>query len=300
MENAVFSFNRFGRYFRSDFLNCVRNYGISFLVLSSMALSADIFNGLFSFTLTGAHEWHGTPEPVRLGLFFLFFMVLIITSPAKLYGYVTDRRDGTAFLMLPASRLEKYLSMVLNTCIIVPLLFVIDYLCLDGIVCLIDPTCGVSIIHRITVDLADFRADMIQFINVGGASDPNAMEILNSISPALNPWIFVDDIIGVSIVFLLGALIFKTGKAGKTLGSVVVIALSLELVLSPIIGVTMFSKIHSLYSSGADMTLDMIQSHFPFLSWCIRNLVLFDFINDTIMNGLMLFFVWLRFKNLKH
>lgn len=303
MESAAFSFNRFRRYFRSDFLNCVRNYGISFLVLCTMAVTTDVFNGLFSFAVTGGHEWHGMIEPVRFVMFFIFLMVVIITSPAKLYGYVTDKKEGTAFLMVPASRFEKYLSMVLNACVIVPLLFITVYMGLDLLVCLFDPTCGVSMAHRLLVDLADLRQNLVHSIPMGDLQEfgeANAIELINNISPAFTPWLFVDDVIGGSIIFLLGALIFRSGKAGKTLGSLILIVLSLEMVLSPIIGLTLFSKLHSIYSSGADMSLDLIQGQFPFIFWTFKHVALADTVSDTLSNGLMLFFVWLRLKNLKH
>jgi len=303
MESAVFNFNRFRQYYRSDFLNCVRNYGISFLVLCTMAVTTDIFNGLFSFAVTGGHEWHGMIEQVRFVMFFIFLMVLIISSPAKLYGYVTDKKQGTAFLMLPVSRFEKYLSMVLNACVITPLLFIFVYLGFDLLVCLIDPTCGVSMLHRLFVDIVDFRQNLVQSIpmeELREMGEANTIGLINSISPAFTPWLLVDDVIGAAVVFLLGALIFKSAKAGKTLGSVIVIALSLEMILSPIIGFTMFSKLHPLLSSGADVSLDLIQEQFPFVFWTIRHLALADTVSDTITNCLLLFFVWLRFKNLKH
>ena len=303
MESAAFNLNRFRRYFRSDFLNCVRNYGISFLVLSTMAVTTDIFNGLLSFTVSGGHEWHGMIEPVRFGLFMVILIVLTITSPAKLYGYVTDKKEGTAFLMIPVSRLEKFLSMVLNACVIVPLLFIIVYLGLDLLVCRLDPTCGVSMLHRLTVDIADLKANLVNTIpmeELAEMGEANAKEMIGIISSALNPWLLLDDVASGFIIFLLGALIFKSGKAGKTLGSLIVISLSLEMILSPVIGFTMFSKLHAISVSGADFSIGYFQSCFPFLYWSLKHLALLDTVSDTLVNCLLLFLVWLRLKKMKH
>ena len=303
MESAAFNFNRFRNYFRSDFLNCVRNYGISFLVLSTMAVTTDIFNGLFSFTLSGGQEWHGMIEPVRFLLFFIILVVLTIVSPAKLYGYVTDKKEGAAFLMIPVSRFEKFLSMVLNACVIVPLLFIIVYLGLDLLVCRLDPTCGVSMLHRLTVDIADLKTNLVNTIPMEEFSEmgeANAKEMAGIISSALNPWLFLDDIASGFIIFLLGALIFKSGKAGKTLGSLILITLSLEMILSPVIGFTMFSKLHSISMSGADFSLEDFRSYFPFIYWSLKHVALLDTVSDTLVNCLLLFLVWLRLKKMKH
>jgi hypothetical protein len=39
---------------------------------------------------------------------------------------------------------------------------------------------------------------------------------------------------------------------------------------------------------------------FPFFSWVLRNLAILDTISDTLMNGLLMFFLWLRLKKIKH
>ena len=135
MENEVFNFNRFWRYLKSDFNAFVSRYGISLLVMSTMAVTTDAFNGMFSFLLTG--QWVGTVAPVRYLLFAIFGIIVMFTSPAKLYGYLTDRKEGSAFLMLPASRLEKYVSMVLITGVVVPFIFCLIYFGLDIVVCMV-------------------------------------------------------------------------------------------------------------------------------------------------------------------
>ena len=54
-------------------------------------------------------------------------------------------RNGQ-WIELPASRLEKYLSMMLVCLVIAPLAFFCIYLLGDAIICLIDKQCGISIV----------------------------------------------------------------------------------------------------------------------------------------------------------
>ena len=70
MENDVFSWNRFWRYLKSDFNSFISRFGVSLLVMSTMAVTTDAFNGLFSFFLTG--NWIGMTEALRMILFVIF------------------------------------------------------------------------------------------------------------------------------------------------------------------------------------------------------------------------------------
>jgi hypothetical protein len=122
-----------------------------------------------------------------------------------------------------------------------------------------------------------------------------------SIRSILTPWLYFDDIIQISLLFLLGALIFKKSKTGKTLGSLILISISLNLLLTPIMSLTMFDKFKMMAEmSDADITLGTMEQMFPFFSWVLRNLAILDTISDTLMNGLLMFFLWLRLKKIKH
>lgn len=293
MENEVFNLNRFWRYLKSDFDAFISRYGISLLVMSTMALTTDAFNGLISFFITG--EWHGMNEPLRFILYVIFAIIVLITSPAKIYGHLTDRKEGSEFLMLPASRLEKFISMVLITCILVPFIFNLIYFGLDVLVCMVDPTCGTSMFRRL------FLTDLSPILEMGGDELAEMSQYLTSIASAATPYLYFDDLIQTSLLFLLGAIIFKTSKTGKTLGCLILIGLSLEMVATPILALSFFDKFRVLAESDfSGFTPETFQTTFPFISWVGRHLVLADTLSDTIMNCLLLFLVWLRLKKMKH
>jgi hypothetical protein len=289
MGSNVLNMNRFRRYFRSDLRAAVSNYGITFLVFSTLAVTAYLLHGLFFLTTSG--EWYAMSSSLRIALFVISGLTVLISSPAKLYGHLTDRREGSAFLMVPVSRLEKFVSMVLISCIIIPFSFGLIYLTLDSLVCLIGPACGDSLFQII------FKSSP-SFIN----TIPDLHIYKESFRSILTPWLYFDDIIQIALLFLLGALIFKKSKTGKTLGSLIIISISLKLLFTPIMSLAMFDKFRMMAEmmSDANITLEAIEQMFPFFSWVLRNLAILDTISDTLMNGLLMFFVWLRLKKLKH
>lgn len=295
MENEVLNWNRFWRYFKSDFKAFISRYGISLLVLSTMAVTTDAFNGLFSYVLAG--HWIGIPVSLRFILFAVFSIVLLFTAPAKLYGHLTDRKEGSAYLMLPASRLEKFVSMILITGVLVPLAFGLIYFGLDIIVCMFDHTCGQSMFNLLF--LTDFKSLISSSI---AAPEMQAWDLyMNGITSAFTPFLYLDDIFQTIMLFLLGALIFKTSKTGKTLGCLILLGLSLEMILSPIIAVTFAGKYETLkVMSENTFTPELFSETFPFISWVARHVILVDTISDGLVNCGILFLIWLRVSRLKH
>lgn len=293
MENDVFSWNRFWRYLKSDFNSFISRFGVSLLVMSTMAVTTDAFNGLFSFFLTG--NWIGMTEALRMILFVIFGIIVMITAPAKLYGYFTDRKEGSAMLMLPASRLEKYVSMVFITGIVVPFIFGVIYFGLDIMVCMVDHTCGKSLFNLL------FYTDFTSLFGGIPAEMQDWSQYMTNITSVFTPFLYIDDIFYTLMLFLLGALIFKTSKTGKTLGCLILLALSLEMVLSPIIALTFMDKFRILSEGGFDdMTYEMFTQTFPLISWMGRHIILVDTVSDGLMNCLVLFLIWLRYSRMKH
>ena len=298
MESNVFNMNRFWRYFKSDFNAFISRYGISLLVLSTMAVTTDAFNGLFSYVLAG--QWIGIPVPLRFILFAIFSVVLVMTAPAKLYGHLTDRKEGSAYLMLPASRLEKFVSMILITGVLVPLAFGLIYFGLDIMVCMFDHTCGQSMFSLL------FFTDFKSLIGSSIAASDFEMQdwglYMNGITSAFTPFLYLDDIFQSIMLFLLGALIFKTSKTGKTLGCLILLGLSLEMILSPIIAVTFMGKYETLkaISASGSFTPELFSETFPFISWIARHVILVDTISDGLVNCGILFLIWLRVSRMKH
>lgn len=143
MSNEVFSFPRFRKYFRYDITQLWRNNGKAVLMLGGISLIVYIIWVIFSLLITGT--WQAPTLPTRIVVFFVGWIILLFYQ-TRTYGYLTEKRAGSSWLMVPASTLEKFVSMLIISIILEPLAYTASYLLVDGIIALADPTAGQAII----------------------------------------------------------------------------------------------------------------------------------------------------------
>ena len=143
MKNQVFDFGRFWNYFKFDLKQMWRNHSKPALFIGGMGLMLYIIWVLFALVFTGS--WHGPVLPARIAIFTVAFTVLELYQ-TRTYGYLTDKQKGAAWLMIPASRTEKFISMLLITLIVIPVVFLVVFFAVDSILSLVDPTVGNSIL----------------------------------------------------------------------------------------------------------------------------------------------------------
>ena len=141
--SEVFNFQRFWTFFKYDLKQMWRNHFKVALFLGFLPLLLYIVwvIGSLSFTRT----WVAPSLPVR-AVFFYVAVLIIILYQARTYGHLTDRQKGANYLMIPASVTEKFTSMMVNTLVVIPLLFGGVYLLLDGLLSLVDPGYGRAIV----------------------------------------------------------------------------------------------------------------------------------------------------------
>ena len=144
MKSEVFNGQRFWSYFKYDFTQMWRNHvkaaigiGLSGLILYVITVG---------FNLIFGNGWQGPGLAARLVVFIVAFTALELYQ-TRTYGYLTDKRKGSAWLMNPASTFEKWLSMMLMTILVLPFLFLGVYFVSDLLVAAFDPTTGESILH---------------------------------------------------------------------------------------------------------------------------------------------------------
>lgn len=197
MNNNTFSFSRFGRFFLFDLKRWASSYGPAFLTTCLMPVILYFIVGAFSLVFD-AH-W-AAPEIISRAIVLGFTAaILFITYPASVYGFITDKQAGSDYLMIPASTLEKFLSMMLNVLVVVPVVFFLVYAGADALLCAIDGRCGLSLIAS-SREAIDFLVDF------GDTFD-------DEMSPASISlfWIYLN--FGISILyFLLCAICFKKHK----------------------------------------------------------------------------------------
>jgi len=289
MNNDVLNMNRFGRYLVTDIKNAVSKFGISLIVMVTISVTGYLLAGFFSL-LVGA-QWHSLGIVGRSTLFGLATLVVFLSAPAKIFGFLTDKREGSAYLMVPVSPMEKTISMVIVTCIVLPFVFFAFYFSFDQIICLIDPKCGDSII--LTMNEGIFK------LNNSWASFP--VELQNTLPQDLFnkwPWLYLDDMAQVLLIFLYGAIIFKSSKPAKTVGCLILISIALSMIFTPIMTHGAYEKFKTAMETG--MTPDQIMEMFPFYSWMLKHAVLMDCITDTVVNVGLFLLIWRRVKRITH
>ena len=293
--NDIFDFRRFGKYFASDIRTCAANYGLSLLALTILApIATELITAGFSLLLD--LTWQGAWLGLRVGVFAIAMLCLVVTMPVKCYGKLTDKQYGAFWLMLPASRLEKFVSMLLICCIIAPALGLGIYIGIDTLICAIDHTCGQSMIAG-AIDLID---KMTTFkMNMGGVEVDVPKESIMALEngskffrQVTNPWLYIDELLCVSLPFLLGAICFKKGKTVNTFLAMAAFSMALSMLLTPLM-MAMVSKF-AMAASEENAVMMMFESGF------YNNLIWIDIVSDTLLYGGIIAGIWFRIKTLKH
>jgi hypothetical protein len=111
--NEVFDIKRLGRLIKYEVINYIPNFFKSLLIFASVIAAVWIF----SLTV----DFNACPHS-RAGLVNVLFVLAIVLSPFIVYKDMNDRKKGYIYAMIPASTLEKLLSMIVLCVVIVPLL----------------------------------------------------------------------------------------------------------------------------------------------------------------------------------
>lgn len=197
-----FDFSRFGKYLGYDLVNAKNRYGLSAMITGVLLAVVFVFFQLFSLLFLGSFEQF--PLPVKIISFACIMVVMTVAAPVKLYGFLTEKRAGSDWLLIPASSLEKFISMLVVLCIVLPLTVLVTSGLTDIILSAIFPTVyGDSIILNlkdIAVKTANFFKD----------NDHISVTTAGYASLLLNLWQPI-------LIFALGAMIFKSGKVSKTI-----------------------------------------------------------------------------------
>ena len=208
--------------------------------------------------------------------------MLFITYPKNVYGYITEKRAGSMLLMIPASTLEKFLSMMLNTLIIVPAIFVGIYLAADGLICLCDSSCGGTL-------AASFTDALARIASFAYTTDSPIRVSMFSI--------YMQFAFAI-LFFLLGALLFKKHKILYP----ILIFIGFNMVMSMLFGL--------LFTTGLiDMDTLMKWSQLfagkyltdpDFISWAVPFANVAATLWDILIVSAFACAVFFRLKTIKH
>lgn len=285
-KSDIFNIDRFWRYLKTDLSQDIQNYGLSLLIVSCFGLIAYLVLLLFHTLNPSNIGWNGLPLSGRTAIYIIAAVVVCLTAPVKCYGSLTEKKSGTAFLMLPASRLEKYISMILISIIIIPVVFNVVFLALDLLVCAVDPRNGDTIIMMFS--------NAFNRVEALGITDMNGNPFTD-IEAFLSPWLYIDDVLGMALIFLLGALCFKRSKTAKTIGSLIIVVTVLSLIATPF-AAHKFADLSTMDING----FEELRTQAPFAVFCLEHIALVDTISDQLVNIGLMVAIWFRLKTLKH
>ena len=294
MKNDIFNFRRFGKYFATDFRTCWANYGLSLLTISLLSPLV-LYVIIVTINQIMHNTWDGPDIGLRVFAFAVAMICMVVTMPVKCYGKITEKQYGSFWLTLPASRLEKFISMILMTCIIVPVSGALLYLGLDALICAFDHTCGQNLFAGGTEllqrmgEAKDVTLNLIdESITIEDAT--LAQEIVRQMN---NPWMYIDEIFCFTLPFLLGAVFFRNGKTVKTFIALFAISTVPGMICSPIMTNWVMEMFNNL-NEDPDAILQMFNNKL------FKNLVLIDTVTDTVTNLALMVGIWFRIKTLKH
>lgn len=288
MKTDIFNFRRFGKYLASDIRTCLANYGLTLLSLTFIVLLVT-YAVTVGMNLLFDHVWEGPELTLRVTEFTLAFFVTVILAPTRCYGKITEKQYGSFWLTLPASKLEKFISMTLIISLMIPLIAAILFLSADALICAIDSTCGESIISG-----ARNLLTRILEIKVSGTIDGDVIpeSAVRFINQMTNPLLYLDDFIGLSLPFLLGAVFFKKNKIAKTFIAMIAISAAASAILTPYANEWSREMMQIAKSDIDPETL--------FSMGIFRHAALLDTISDTVTNIVLLAAIYFRIKTLKH
>ena len=227
----IFSFDRFVKYFKYDLVNAKSNFGLALLILGFLPLMTYIVSNLFSLIFTG--QWIGATAGTGIGgaAVSASYIISSIILGIKLYGSITDKKAGSNWIMIPASTFEKFLSMIL-------IVFVIAPLCLAALLLLSD------LILSLVPGYHSIRGWIGEVV---GTMAENGFQV-NYIAMI---WLMWGQ---YALAFLLGAIIFKKAKVGKTILWMFIISAVLGVFMTKLIGVTNITENFIKEASVVDMS----------------------------------------------
>ena len=209
--NNSFSFNRFNKVLAYDWKRFIRNFGITLLVWISIPVMFWVTSLVFDLEV----------EPfVRIPIIYSLIAITVMSAPSRIYGKVNLPREGVGFALLPATSMEKFVSMFLYCSLATPALTLIGAFLVDCLMTLL-PFGGFKEFIPLMTILSDSG-----FGNL----------MLALLALVTTAW-------AESSVFMFGNMVFKRRKGGKTFGWALLIMFTLVMIFELTDGWVLFDYI---------------------------------------------------------
>ena len=279
--NNTFAFNRFKNLLLKDGKMYIRNFGTGLIVFCCLNAIFWIFNLLFGSE---------TMPPVRFGMLCVWTALAMMMVPEKVYGKANLSREGVSFAMLPASSLEKFVSMFIYCAIVTPIIVFFGGYLVDTLLSLFpfggfDKPIRLYTLNEIVSRMMTDNEGVAQMgeLNI-------SVEKLFPIGVMRTSLYF--GIIQWAAIFMLGNMLFKKHKAGKTFACY----LGIGYLLSTIFGATMVAN-----SKHLELWLESIEGYSAeemVRLW--HNMTIWGMIIGIIITGVLLYFTYRKIKTQKY
>ena len=273
--NETFDFKRFWTYFKYDLKQMWRNHSKAAILIGGASALFYVVWVMFSLVFT--QSWHTPPVEARFLVFGLAFGILELYM-VRSYGYLTEKKAGSAWLMVPASKAEKFVSMLLVSLVVIPVLFFLVYFLIDGFLSVVDPTYG----KALAVGFFSTYSEMVNALSTIGnsASSPISFTPASLVFPA------IVSTLGSFLYFLLCGICFKKNK----LVIAIAITFGLSLALSLLMGI---------FAPAIFKNFDYNVDEARIASWAVGFANAMVVLNCLVAVGLG-WGVWRRIKTIQH
>ena len=254
MENT-FNFERFGKVFSLDVKRYVTQFGLTFLILCAMPIVMWLISLVFGFRM---------PCVARVTVTWMAIWLSAILVPAKAFGHINLQREGVSYAMLPASNLEKFLSIAI-LCLLTPIAVMACSYGIDSLLTLL-PWGGFNKFITGGV-LKSIEYYMIGIDAVGEAVETkmSVIDMFDSMASSEEIYMFISTVFTVGL-FLFGNSLFKTHKTAKTFAVMMGVSYAVSLIMQIVLlsdGTVMELQMHP-EEFGFDQASDLVRTTFLF------------------------------------
>ena len=188
---------------RHDAMSYLQNFGWTLVVLLAIPIL------IWSILYVNMDEPDALMNNERYGFLLVLAIIAMILAPSRLYKNANDSRKGIQFAMLPASNLEKFLSMSIFCLVVTPLLYLVSAVVIDCILTLIP------------------GKNPYGWFVIGEIFDINIVkvELNDDIFLMSLPFYQVFLLLSYVSIFMFTNMIFKRRKVSKTIGILALIGI---------------------------------------------------------------------------
>lgn len=267
--NNKFEWNRFCNVVKKDFRNMWPTFGTTAIVLASLPFTVWLLGLVIDRTAVIDPYW-------RVVMIMLVSSLAAIMLPSRLYRTMNLRNEGIYYAMLPASKLEKYLSMLFFTFIVAPAVVYLGSMVLDIILRLLPAG---PYYHWLWQSKGGFP------LITSFPADDNFM-------PGFHSWLLTaatwTSLFATPAIFLYAATLFKKHKVLYTFLILYLLEFVLTVVAIPIV-VALIKNADFL-----EWFYDTIFQYGPenLMNWVMGIIAVFNFM-------IFVLFTWLTWRRLK-